>query len=376
MDTAVRSYRDQFPITARGAYLNHAATGPFSRPVVAAIARYVDGQAASANRDLDVPAFRSALRAKMAGLINARPEEIAVTKNTPEGISTVASGLSWQAGDNVVTTAIEFPANIYPWLNLESRGVQTRLVPAVDGRVSLESIVAAIDDRTRVVAVSFVEFSTGFRHDLAALGAICRPRGIRLVVDAIQGLGVLPIDVAAMQVDFLASSSHKWLCAPQGVGWFYCRQELLDTLALHEIGQSSVVARPSYLDYELRLKPTAERFEPGVSNGIGLVGLDASLDLFQSVGTHEIERRLLALTDQLAEELPRRGYRVRSPRATNGEKSGILTFDHPSHGSAEVVDALGARDVVVSLREGVVRVSPNFYNDASEIERLLEALPR
>jgi selenocysteine lyase/cysteine desulfurase len=319
-------------------------------------------------------AAKERLRAMMAEFIGADVDEIALTKNTPEGLSIVASGLGWRPGDSVVTTDLEFPANMYPWLNLQERGVEVRIVPSENGRVPAERLIEAVDATTRVVAVSYVQFSTGFRADLARLAEFCRPRGVYLVTDAMQAVGALPVDVRALGVDFLSCASHKWLLGPFGMGWFYCRRELLERLRPTEVGQGSMVERASYRDYRLEFVPSAARFECGVVNQGGVLGLQAALDLFNAVGRERVRDQILALNERLAEGLAARDYRILSSRI-DGERSGILSFDSERHDSAALRERLHQADVIVSLREGAVRVSPHFYNSADDVDRLLGALP-
>jgi cysteine desulfurase/selenocysteine lyase len=368
-------YRPLFPITERFAYLDHASMGPLSRPVIEAQRAFLDVHAELGSEA--GPRFRQAreqLRGSMAAFIGADPDEIALTKNTPEGLCIVAGGLGWRAGDSVVTTDLEFPANMYPWLNLREKGVEVRIVPSVGGRLPTEHLIEAVDASTRLLAISFVQFSTGFRCDLAALAEFCRPRGVYLVTDAIQAAGALPIDVRELGVDFLACASHKWLLGPFAMGWFYCRKELLDRLTPVEVGQASVVERDSYLDYGLEFHPNAARFECGVVNLEGVSGLQASLDLMSSIGRETIYERIMALNDMLVEGLAARGYQVVSSQCEQ-ERSGIVSFRNERHDSAMVRERLHQADVIVSLREGMVRASPHFYNNADDGERLLEALP-
>ena len=368
-------YRALFPVTERFAYLDHAALGPLSRPVVEAQVRFMERQATMGSEA--GPEFRrarEALRAAMAAFIGADPDEIALTKNTPEGLSIVAGGLGWRPGDSVVTTDLEFPANMYPWLNLREKGVDVRIVPSEAGRIPVERLLEAIDPTTRVLAISLVQFSTGFRSDLARLAEFCRPRGVYLVADAIQALGVMPVDVRELGVDFLAAASHKWLLAPFGMGWFYCRRELLDRLQPVEVGQASMVERASYLDYQLEFVPNAGRFECGVVNQQGVWGLQASLDLFNQVGLENVRDQILALHDYLADALSSRDYQIVSSLEQN-ERSGILSFRSEHCDSASLRERLHQAGVIVSLREGLVRVAPHFYNNTQDIDRLVDALP-
>lgn len=375
LGTELASVRGLFPVTERLAYMDHAGLGTTPTPVREAVRRFDDLQAAAGSSGLkDFLAEREAIRARMAAFVGAGADELAITKNTPEGLSFVASGLDWRPGDNVVLTSLEFPANSLPWIHLERRGVEARVVACPDGRAPVDRLVAAMDERTRVLAISYVQFSTGFRADLAALAEYCRPRGILLVVDAIQAVGALDVDVRKLGIDCMALSSHKWLLSPHGVGWFYCRRELVDRFEPYEVGHGSVLRRTNWLEYDLTFHPDARRFECGVGTVSGLYGLAAALELFDRVGRDRVEARVLALTDLLVEALRARGHAVHSSRRP-GEASGIVAFAGPRHTSAEIVERLAQAGVVVSLREGHVRVSPHFYNDEDDILRLVEALP-
>lgn len=369
--------RAQFPILDEMTYLDHSAIGPLSLPVRQAA---TEALAMQAEGSVGVPRLRAgvdALKDKVARLIGASRDEIALVRNTAEGLSIVAGGLPWREGDCVVSDNIEFPANIYPWLNLEARyGVKTRLVPARDGRVLVEDLMAACDARTRAVAVSFVQFSNGYRLDLDRLGAACRDRRIYLCVDAIQGLGALPLDVSKTPVDFLACGGHKWLLGPLGAGFLYIRREVQGDLWPIEVDPHAVEQDPEhYMTYNFTFRPNAEKFEATVPGYAGVFGLSASLDLFHATGTAEIASRVLAVTDRLSEGLLARGYRLRSPRGPS-EKSGAVAFVSDRHASKDLHARLGEARVIVSLREGAVRVSPHFYNTEDEIDRLLAALPR
>ena len=264
----------------------------------------------------------------MAEFIGARPDEIAFMKSTPDGLNAVANGLSWKPGDNVVTADIEFPANVYPWMNLRDFGVDLRFVKSVNGCIPPASILDAIDERTRLVALSWVEFHGGYRNDLERIGAECRRRDVLLAVDAIQGLGVLRCDVVRMNVDFLCAASQKWMLAPHGVAPFYVRREVMDRVRVAFVGLTGVDQSPSYLEYDLKLKDSATRFQPGYINQVGIAGLEAALDLFNEVGMDRVERQALALTRLLSEGLKARGYEystgpIRTPSGRPSCRSGI-----------------------------------------------------
>jgi selenocysteine lyase/cysteine desulfurase len=259
-------------------------------------------------------------------------------------------------------------------MNLAPRGVELRLVRERAGRIPIEEVETAIDHRTRVLALSFVEFASGFRHDLARLGAFCRRRGVTFVVDAIQGLGVFPVDVAACHIDALAADGHKWLMGPEGCAIFHCSPALRDRLAVANVGWWSVVNASDYLSYDLTLRDDARRFECGTLNTAGVFGLAAALELLLEVGVERIEARVLALTDGLCEGLQAAGGDILSSRAP-GEASGIVSFTPPGLPPTEFVARAEAAGIIVACRSGRVRVSPHCYNDESDVTALLDLLP-
>jgi len=372
----VEAYRSLFPITRERAYLNHAALGPLSTRAVEALAEHARGQALEADHATEERRQRhEATRVKLAALIGAEPSEVAMVKNTPDALGMVAVGLRWRLGDRIVSSDQEFPANIYPWLNLAERGVELQLVKSRDGQVPLEAVLEAIDDRTRLVTLSWVEFSTGYRNDLATIGRACHAHGALLAVDGIQGIGALRFDARALEVDFLGFSSHKWLLGPLGVGWFYCRRELQRELDVVMIGQGSVDQGSSWLDYDRELWPDARRFESGAPNSLGLAGVEAALDVFADVGMERVETQIKTLTDRLASGLEERGYRLAVQREAD-DWSGVVSFSSERHAPEELHARLAQARVSTSVREGRVRVSPHFYNTADEIDTLLAALPR
>ena len=370
-------YRELFPTMGGRVYFNHAAFGRLATPVVAALTEHLAqhsryGQ--DAGRIWEEQVRRT--RAKAAAFVGADPAEIAFTKNTPDALNIVANGLRWQRGDRVVICDLEFPANVFPWLNLVEKGVETIFVRSESGRVPIEAVIEAIDDRTRLVSLSWVEFSNGYRNDLRIVGQVCHERGALLAVDAIQGLGALRFDVRELNVDFFGAASHKWLLGPVGVGWFFCRRELIEQLNVSSVGHSSYERGPttSWLDYNLRLWPDARRFEPGIANWLGLAGLEAALDLLIEVGIDRIEAQVKHLTDMLVAGLLDRGLWLAAPR--DGEQwSGIVTFSSERRPSDELFQPLQRAGFSVTHREGAIRVAPHFYNNEEDIERFLATLP-
>jgi cysteine desulfurase/selenocysteine lyase len=373
---SLTKYRPLFPITEEYAYLNHASIAPYSVPV----ARAMDDFIARRHQRgwLNAPKWKDRLekvRGLVAQLIAAAPEEIAFTSNTSQGLNIVASSIGWQEGDNLIGAETEFPANVYPWLNLRRRGVEVRLAPARDNRILVEDIAALMDKRTRLVALSFVEFATGFRNDLRAIGQLCREPGIYFCVDGIQGLGALDLNVTQSPVDFLAAGAPKWLMGPIGAGFLYCRRALIEKLIPIRVGWWSVVDRDDYFRYDSPLRKDARRFEEGSLNLLGLHGLGASLELLLEVGIPRIEERVLGLTDYLIAGLQERGYHIPTPIASPQERSGIVCFNHPHHALDDLEQRLSKARVIISKRGQVIRVSPHFYNDETDIDQLLDALP-
>ncbi len=372
----IKELRNEFPITRNYNFQNHAAVAPLSRRSAEAVRTYLTH--AEENAYLKGGFYKHAdqVRAQIAQLINAQPEEVTFCKNTSEGLSMVANGLTWQNGDNIVTTNAEFAANIYPWQSIRPRGVTVKMVIEEDGRIPIERLIEAIDNRTRLVAISSVQYASGFRSDLATIGEYCQSKGVLLCVDAIQSLGVFPIDVRAMNIDFLAADGHKWLCAPEGSGLFYVRRELQGHLRPTAIGWLSMKDPTQFDKYQFEFADTARRYDSGSYNLAGVYALGGAIELLQEIGVEEISKRLLSLTDQLVEGVRNKGYRVVSSRAP-GEASGIVSFFSDIHEPGDIQRHLQAEHrIVISVRRGKLRASPHLYNTEAEIKQLITALPK
>lgn len=375
MNDKFRQVRKLFDVRKRYVYFNHAAVSPFASPVVRALRRQVDEQAAQGVCAEDLWDERAEqARVEAAGLLGATPAEIAFVGNTSHGLNLFARGISWKRGDNVVLPRVEFPANIYPWLSLKEKGVRLKFVAEREGRIPFEAIAKAIDQKTRVVAISFVEFSSGYRNNLRAIGRLCRDRGCYLVVDGIQGVGAIKLNVKRCLIDGLSAGGHKWLLAPQGTGIFYCSSRVLGELSHPMPGWLSVVGWQDYYDFEYTLFPDSRRYESAQKNYLGITGLLESLKIINRLGISDIEKRIIALTDHLCSLLEKRGFRVFSPRG-RGEKSGIVSFFPGKHDAEAVCEMLRIKGFITSARQGRIRVSPHFYNAFGEIERLVRALP-
>jgi cysteine desulfurase/selenocysteine lyase len=370
----------EFPWAARGEriYLDHASTGPLPQRARDAQAEANMYRAEMWRIGFDY--FWDAIvrgRALPAQLINAAPEEIAITTNTSQGVNLAARALPFVPGDVVVTSAGEFPANVYPWMALEkARGVSLQLVPMRDQLPDEDAIIAALDGtRVRALTVSWVSFATGAKLDLARLGAACRERGIWFVVDAIQGLGPGVLDVKACQIDILASGTQKWLLSPWGTGFAYVRRELIAELDPPSVGWLSLPASADFtrfLDYDLSFYPDARKFEVFTAPMHDLKAMDASLTLFLELGPAAVEAYVASLADHIIAWCDGRSdVRLITPRA-RARRAGLLSIAVDDLPAASA--RLGAAQVSHSVREGGIRLSPHLYNTREELDIALAAL--
>jgi cysteine desulfurase/selenocysteine lyase len=370
-DKIFESYRKEFPVTKKYVYLDHAGVSPLSLRAKGAIEQFLSESAEGgafhypkwAQQTVDV-------RRSCARLINAASEEIAFVKNTSHGLSIVAEGLDWRLGDNVLVYEKEFPSNLYPWMHLWRKGVEVKVIPSREGRVLIEDIERSIDAKTRLLAVSSVQFSNGFRADLRRVGEICRSKGILLCVDAIQSLGIIPMDVRAFNIDFLAADAHKWLLGPEGVGVFFCRQALAERLDPPLVGWKCVQNELDFDHPDLCLKKNAQRFEEGSLNLMGILGLGAAIALLFEAGTESIEKRVLDLGDLIIREAGTRGHAVLTPKQRQ-ERGGNVTISG-NFDPDTIRDALRKKGIMVNVRGGGLRVSPHFYNTEAEIMTFFE----
>jgi cysteine desulfurase/selenocysteine lyase len=364
-------YADQFPVRKRLIYLNHAGVAPLCRPAAEAM-QHLAGDA------LEFGSFHyqewldtyEGLRAAAARLIGAGRNEIAIVKNTSEGIATVAGGLDWRPGDKVVAFREEFPANYFPWKKLEETGVRVEWLSCLD---PLERIEEACRG-ARLLAISFVQYLSGHRAPVEAIGEICRRSNCIFLVDAIQGLGAFPLDVRRAGVHALAADGHKWLLGPEGCGILFISQELQDSVRPVEFGWTNVARYNDYASRDLTLRPDAGRYECGTLNTIGCYGLRAAIEFLLEVGLGEIAPVVQNLGDLVAAGVQAKGYEVLGSRSA-ATGAGIVSFRRAGVESSHIVQKLKAAGVVAAPRQGWVRVSPHFYISPDDIGRMLEALP-
>jgi cysteine desulfurase/selenocysteine lyase len=375
-----KKLRSQMPAAQRWAYFDHAAMSPLPRPTAEAFQKWLTEAVEIGNPVWgDWVNGVERMRATAAQMIGAHPDEIALVGNTTAGISLVAEGFDWRPGDNVVTLADEFPSNVYPWMNLATRGVETRRVPTeVSGRLDLERLAEACDERTRIVTVSWIGFATGYRQDVARIAAIAHERGALMFLDAIQGLGAFPLDVNTLGIDFMAADGHKWMLGPEGAGIAYIRREHLDRLRPLGPGWHSVVPGQDYTHIELTLRHAAARYEGGSQNNAGFLAFGASLDLLSDLGAENLAAAVLDITDRACERLNEIGAKIVSDRRLNHrdgqQRSGIVAFEFPGRDPMAVKRHAMRQDVVFGCRAGRLRISPHAYNNEEDLDRLVEAL--
>lgn len=374
IDSTRSCLREQMPIAKKWAYFDHAAVAPITGPAQATISAWLEQAACEGDTVwLDWAKLLNDTRVAAAELINADTDEIALVPHTTAGINLIAEGLDWQPGDNVVTLDDEFPSNLYPWMHLERLGVETRQVPTTLGHVDLDQLANYCDARTRVLSVSWVGYANGCRRDLDSLAAIAHQHDALFFVDAIQGLGVFPLDVTSTPIDCLAADGHKWLLGPEGAGIAYIRREILPNLTPTGVGWNSVVHSGDFGRIELALKPTAARYEGGSHNMAGFLGLGASLRLLVDLGTDNIAASILDFTDRAGEALTDLGANLCSPRSATAS-SGILSLELPGYDPSAVRRHCLDAGVAVACRAGRLRVSAHAYNNDDDLARLLEVL--
>jgi len=364
-------YADQFPVRSHLIYLNHAAVAPLCKRSADAMKHLADD--CSNYGSLHYREWLAAydgVRAAAARLITSKPEEIALVKNTSEGIATIAVGLDWKPGDRIVLFREEFPANLYPWQRLAAQGVETTWLSIYD---PLEKIDEACRG-ARLLTISFVQFLSGYRAPVREIGEICRRRGCIYFLDAIQGLGVFPLDVRECQIDALAADGHKWLLGPEGCGVLYISQELQERVTPVEFGWTNVAGYKDYASRDMSLRPDAGRYECGTLNTIGCFGLRASIEFLLEVGVERIGPAVQALGDRIDEGVRAKGYETMHER-TPETGAGIVSFRKADVDPVQIVTQLYSRGIAAAPRAGWVRTSPHFYIAPADIDRVLEELP-
>lgn len=370
--------RQQMPVTKRWVYFDHAAVAPLPEAACRRSQDFV--QQASEQGDtvwLQWAAEIEDLRTGIANWLGATPEEIALIPNTTFGVNLFAEGWPWQPGDNIVVPAGEFPSNHFPWQNQQRKGVELRVVPSPAGRIDLDGIRRAIDSRTRIVAASWVGYLSGYRVPLADLCQLAHEGGALFFLDAIQGLGVFPLDLTEIPIDFLAADGHKWMLGPEGAGFAFIRKCHLDRLQCPVVGWNSVAGRHQFSASSMALRDSAARFEGGSYNMNGLLTLFASLRLLWQIsavhGQDAIANRVLGLHAFAKERFLTAGFRLWSDWSRS-QRSGIITLLPSDESPQTARDRLLSQGIVTSRRGEGLRFSPHAYNTEQELEQAIEVL--
>ncbi|NWF89950.1 MAG: aminotransferase class V-fold PLP-dependent enzyme [Ignavibacteriaceae bacterium] len=370
----IQEVRDLFPhINAGKIYFNNAATGAFSKKVLKIVDEYLLQRS-----ETDIDNFEKFLKTMvetkvyLGKMLNCSAERIAFGDSTSNGMNILAQGLKWHKGNSILLNDLEFPANVYPFLNLEKEGVSVDFVKSKNGIVSAKDVISSIKPNTKLISISFVQFLTGYRVDLEKIGNVCRERGIIFSVDAIQGLGAFTIDVEKYKIDFIACGTAKWLLGMQGLAFIYISEKLQQILQPKYIGWLSVEDAWNLLDYNLKLKNTAEVFQGATINALGVFGLLPSLKLFADFGYKNVEERILENSIHFTNRLLELGIHPILEKCERENLSGIISFKHDK--SNLILDELKKREIYCSVREGMVRLSPHFFNTLEEIDRVTEAI--
>ena len=373
MPSLSTTYRHEFPACANRAYLNCAAVAPGSTRVRAAINDWLDDHVARGSMASAHWWTRTAeVRARTAELVGAAPDEIAFVRSTSHGLAMVAEGLDWRSGDEVaVASALEYPSNVYAWKHLASRGVRVRELRVADGAVTPEAVEEAIGPRTRLVAVSSVQFASGHRTDVDAIGRICRDRDVLFVVDAIQQAGAFPVDVKASGIHAMAACSHKWMLGLLGIGFLYVDRDLLPNLRPSLVGWHSVEDPFAFDGTRFDLRTDASRLEEAAPTFPMVYGLGAAVDMLLEAGVADTAAHITGLLDRAAGALEAIGCDV-SPAPEH--RAGILMINPPSADVDALAEACAERGIAVSVRRGRLRLSPHLYSNEDDIDALVDLL--
>lgn len=370
----IEKARSFFPYLKKGIiYFNHASTAPINTEVKKRIDEFVKERSEFAQDDYW--AFKSVAdetKAMIGEMINCNGERIAFLDNTTNGIIWLASGIDWNLGDRIILNDVEFPANVYPFLQLKEKGVEIDFIKSTNGIVTAEEIINTIQPQTRLISVSFVQFLSGYRIDLEKIGKVCKEKGIIFSVDSIQGLGAVGLDVEKFKIDFLANGTQKWLLGLQGLAFIYIRKEIQEKMKSAPIGWLAVKDAWDLLKFDLTTKETAERFQPGTLNNLGIYAFNSSMKLFKEFGFDEIEKQILSNSKYFIDELSKIGFKSTLHLLPEKHFSGIVSFK-TDHGQ-KILDHLKQKKIVCSLREGYIRFAPHFYNTKQEIDKVVDTL--
>ncbi|MDF1612709.1 MAG: aminotransferase class V-fold PLP-dependent enzyme [Stygiobacter sp.] len=363
-----KKVRELFPhLKTEQIYFNHAAIGPWSDLVLKRLEEYKNLRIGEMINPFPYFLEKSiSAKKKLSQLINCSPDRIAWIDNVSNGISLLANSLQWKVGDEVILNDIEFPANVYPFLNLKSKGVEVKFAKSKNGIVDFDDIVSLVTNKTKLISISYVQFLTGYNAKIDEIGNYCKTKNIIFCVDAIQATGVLNIDVQKSNIDFLIGGTQKWLMTSQGLSYFFITEELQNRLVQESVGWLSVKNENDFLNYKLDLKDTAERFQNGTVNSLAVCLFDASLDLFIETGISYIQNEVRNNSSYLIKKLSEIGVHPILHNVDENHLSGIVSFQHKNNN--ELFEKLILRKIICAMREGYIRLSPHFYNTKDEID--------
>jgi len=366
--------RELFPhLKTDQVYFNHAAIGPWSKLVLDRISEYAGQRSFSQVENYKyLLEWNARAKINLGKLIGTVPERIAWVENVSNGLNILAQGLQWKTGDRIILNDIEFPSNVYPFLNLKKLGVEIDFAHSHDGIVDVDDIEKLITPKTKLVSISLVQFLSGYRADMNAIGVLCRRHEIIFCVDSIQAAGVVKIDVQKSQIDFLTGGTQKWFMSSQGLSYLFVTEELQERIDQKNVGWASVANAWNLLDYDLTLKKTADRFQNGTINALGVAIFEASLNLFREVGILNIEQQVLENTKYFMERLEEINLNPILKNAKPNQQAGIVSFKHNK--ANELFQKLEERRIYCAVREGMIRFSPHFYNTKDEINKVIDAL--
>ncbi len=366
-------YRKLFPINNKYVFFNHAAISPVSINVSKAVSDFYtkNSNHASSHYFEWIDKVKDTKKI-ISKLLNACYKEIAFTQNTSHGLSIIASGFLWKPGDVVMVPVPDFPSNIYPWMHLEAKGVNIKYVNRIKGRLNVDILEKALHPKTRMITLSSVDYATGYMADLYSIGNFCKEKGIFFCVDAIQSLGVIPMDVKKFNIDFLSAGSHKWLMGPMGVGFLYVANKSINMIRPPIVGWKSVEDEENFT-IDFKLKRNALVFEPGTLNFSGIFGLYAALKLIDEI-IPEISEKIFSLQNILFDELKNRKFETNIYKKQKN-RSGILTFT-PKGNPEDFFSYLLQNNIIVSLRNGKIRIAPHFYNNEKDINIFLKTIDK
>ncbi len=366
--------RKLFPYLNKGVvYFNHASTGPMSSRVKESIKELLYLKSEGKIDDYKELLRRADESKQLLGkLLNTNADRIAFTSNTSSGLNILAQGIRWKKGDRIILGDVEFPANVYPFMNLKDIGVEIDFVKSENGIVTAENLIQAITPKTKLISVSYVQFLSGYRIDLEKLGTTCKEKGIILSIDATQGLGALTLDVQKCRIDFISCGTQKWMLGLQGMAFIYISEELQIKLKTASVGWLSVENAWDLIDYDFTLKKTANRYQPGTLNTFGVYAINASLKMFDEFGFNNIEEQVLSNSKYLIEQLTETKFTPILKNFSKKNLAGIISFN--SEDAEDIFNYLQAKNIVIAVREGIVRLSPHFYNTKDEIDKVVAEL--